>query len=194
VPRNQLICPCGERFTASRSDAIWCENCKRERQKARHKKWLLTHPQDLAAHRISSQKWKDKNRERVRAEGREYVRTRSQDPEWLRRQREVVQRYRLADPERASQIRRRSYNKHAEKRRAETRERYRVERHALYERDGGRCHICGRKVSRKAFHVDHLIPRSKGGPTVPANLAIAHPFCNQSRSAGRIPAQLRLVA
>jgi len=54
------------------------------------------------------------------------------------------------------------------------------------------CHICGKKVRRDRIQLDHLIPLSKGGPHTYENLAVSHPYCNQSRGDGRLPAQLRL--
>ena len=68
-----------------------------------------------------------------------------------------------------------------------------VDRLALYERDGGRCHLCDRKVPRHAFHLDHLIPLSKGGPHTAQNLRVAHPSCNVRRKDGKLPAQLLLI-
>src|SRR5207244_1924604 len=68
-----------------------------------------------------------------------------------------------------------------------------VNRQMIYERGGGRCHICGHKVSAAAFHLDHLVPLSDGGEHTARNLAVAHPFCNLSRGPGRLPAQLRLL-
>lgn len=67
----------------------------------------------------------------------------------------------------------------------------RIDRSAIYKRDSGRCHICGAKVSRKVWHLDHLIPVSLGGPHVASNVAVACPGCNQKRS-NTGPAQLRL--
>ncbi len=68
-----------------------------------------------------------------------------------------------------------------------------VDRLVVYERDGGRCHLCNKTVSRHNFHIDHLIPISKGGSHTYANVALAHPRCNMRRGNGRLPAQLRLV-
>jgi 5-methylcytosine-specific restriction endonuclease McrA len=62
----------------------------------------------------------------------------------------------------------------------------------IYERDGGKCHLCHRHVSRKAFTLDHIIPKSKGGPGSWENLALAHLRCNITRGVDRIPAQYRL--
>lgn len=62
----------------------------------------------------------------------------------------------------------------------------------LAERDVWRCHICTKRVTRKTWSADHLIPLSLGGPHTWANVALAHRRCNSSRGAGRLPAQLRL--
>lgn len=67
-------------------------------------------------------------------------------------------------------------------------------REDIFNRDGWRCHICSRHVARKDASIDHLIPISKGGSDAPANVRIAHLSCNISRGAGRLPAQLLLVA
>lgn len=70
----------------------------------------------------------------------------------------------------------------------------------LAERDGWRCHLCGKKVPDREYGarpldatIDHLIPLSAGGQHVPENVALAHFQCNWQRS-NTGPAQLRLVA
>jgi 5-methylcytosine-specific restriction endonuclease McrA len=45
---------------------------------------------------------------------------------------------------------------------------------------GWKCHWCG-KPTRQKYHVDHIIPLSKGGGNGPGNLAIACVGCNQSK-------------
>lgn len=67
-----------------------------------------------------------------------------------------------------------------------------IDRQAIYDRDGGICHLCKRSVSRKSFTLDHLIPIGPDGPHTAQNVAIAHARCNSSRGRGRRPAQLRL--
>lgn len=61
-------------------------------------------------------------------------------------------------------------------------------RSSIFERDGWRCHICRRKVSRMhavphpdAAVIDHLIPLVDGGPDAPHNVACAHFMCNSVR-------------
>ena len=128
--------------------------------------------------------------------------------------------YRLAwangNRERKRELDRLGDERHREKRRAKNREYSRTHRQArnatqtrrrarkaaavivpynradIYDRDGGRCHIC-RDLVGSDFHIDHLIPIAGGGADTPENVAIAHPLCNHQRGAGRLPAQLRLV-
>jgi len=66
-----------------------------------------------------------------------------------------------------------------------------VDRTLVFARDNGICHICKKKVNPKSWHLDHLIPLSKGGEHTYQNVAVAHPFCNLSRG-NRGAAQLRL--
>lgn len=62
----------------------------------------------------------------------------------------------------------------------------------VYARDAGRCHICGKKVDPKKWHMDHLIPLSRGGEHSYRNVAVAHPLCNNRRY-NNGPAQLLLI-
>jgi predicted nucleic acid-binding Zn ribbon protein len=63
----------------------------------------------------------------------------------------------------------------------------------LAERDGWRCHICKRQVTRDTWSLDHLVPVADGGAHVYANAALAHRACNAARG-HRGAAQLRLDA
>lgn len=56
-----------------------------------------------------------------------------------------------------------------------------IDRLALFERDGGRCYLCGELCSRDAFELDHVIPLSAGGPTIPSNLRVTHIRCNRRK-------------
>jgi 5-methylcytosine-specific restriction endonuclease McrA len=59
----------------------------------------------------------------------------------------------------------------------------------LGERDGWRCHLCGKKVPSVAgtakrsdgATVDHLVPIADGGAHTWGNVRLAHRFCNLSR-------------
>jgi 5-methylcytosine-specific restriction endonuclease McrA len=48
----------------------------------------------------------------------------------------------------------------------------------VYERDGHRCQHCG---TGKSLSLDHVIPRSKGGPTTLENLQTLCCPCNSSK-------------
>jgi hypothetical protein len=72
-------------------------------------------------------------------------------------------------------------------------------RAAVAERDGGRCCYCHlRQVGQAAvFHVDHVVPRSRGGPTEEDNLASQCPACSlrkASKTAAVDPASGEVVA
>ncbi|HET6248065.1 MAG TPA: HNH endonuclease [Tepidisphaeraceae bacterium] len=57
-------------------------------------------------------------------------------------------------------------------------------RSAVHARDGGRCCYChlGQTGQASAFHIDHIIPRSKGGRTAVENLALQCPNCSLHKS------------
>lgn len=51
-----------------------------------------------------------------------------------------------------------------------------------YAQKAPKCHYCGRPISRCQSTLDHLYPKSLGGPTIPDNLAICCPECNLYKS------------
>ncbi len=53
----------------------------------------------------------------------------------------------------------------------------------LYKRDKGICGICKRPVHVNQFHIDHVIPLSKGGEHSYRNTQITHPACNLKKRA-----------
>lgn len=67
-------------------------------------------------------------------------------------------------------------------------------RRNIYARDRNRCQYCGGKFSTSDLSLDHVIPRSQGGPTTWENLVCCCLTCNV-RKGGRTPAQahMRLV-
>lgn len=63
-----------------------------------------------------------------------------------------------------------------------------VQRLAIYSRDGWTCQICTELVDPTAptnstwdATLDHIVPRTKGGTDDPANLRLAHRWCNSVR-------------
>jgi len=54
----------------------------------------------------------------------------------------------------------------------------------IYHRDGGTCMKCGVKLSKKYFHVDHIVPLSRGGAEWDLdNLELSCPACNLTKGA-----------
>lgn len=56
-------------------------------------------------------------------------------------------------------------------------------RYDILKRDGFKCALCGRSADDGVkLHVDHIIPVSKGGKTVPENLRTLCDSCNLGKS------------
>lgn len=56
-----------------------------------------------------------------------------------------------------------------------------INRAAVWERDGGVCHICGQQCEPGNWHMDHIHPIARGGAHVMANVAVSHPRCNRRK-------------
>lgn len=65
-----------------------------------------------------------------------------------------------------------------------------VSRAVVFERDGGKCHICRKAVDPRDWHLDHLWPLSRGGSHTYSNVAVSHPTCNMRKYAKVQPTQL----
>ena len=56
-------------------------------------------------------------------------------------------------------------------------------RYSIMKRDGFRCVLCGRRASDDVtLHVDHILPVTKGGQTIPSNLRTLCSACNLGKS------------
>lgn len=55
-------------------------------------------------------------------------------------------------------------------------------RQGLHRRDGGRCQYCGASAAREALTIDHVVPRSRGGPTSWENCVLACRPCNGAKA------------
>ena len=67
--------------------------------------------------------------------------------------------------------------------------RRKITRRAVFARDGWACQYCG---SRSNLTVDHVIPRSKGGPSSWENIVASCAPCNR-RKGDLLPAQANMV-
>jgi 5-methylcytosine-specific restriction endonuclease McrA len=71
------------------------------------------------------------------------------------------------------------------------RRRNREERRRLWDRAGGKCYYCRKKVDFADAHFDHVVPISQGGSDDDGNLRLAHPHCNLHKGA-RTPQQAKM--
>ncbi len=92
---------------------------------------------------------------------------------------------------------------HKQRRRARKRNAYRsdVHRKKVFEADGYRCHLCGKKTDptkvpphHKAPTIDHVIPLAAGGTHEPINCRTAHFICNSRKGERGGGEQLLLIA
>lgn len=51
---------------------------------------------------------------------------------------------------------------------------------AQYDRQKGKCYYCHKKITK--YHIDHVVPLSRGGSNGPENLVIACPACNLKKN------------
>jgi 5-methylcytosine-specific restriction endonuclease McrA len=139
------------------------------------------------------------NREKVLATAKRRYQS---DPERYRR---IAREYREADPEKVREQRKRSFQKYPEKNCERVGRRRalelgapvveKIDRLYVIEREKSICHICGKKVAAgRDLTLDHLVPLSRGGNHTMDNLRVAHRSCNSAMHAGRMPAQLLLIA
>lgn len=145
--------------------------------RARHRQWYA----ENRAHCVEyATQWARDNPEKHKANERAYGRRHSA---------RIVQRvkaWQTANPDRMRDHRRRTKALRRGAGEART-----FDRNLIWERDGGRCHICGKRCAPDAWHLDHLIPLSRGGAHTPENVAVSHPTCNVRRH-NTGPAQLRM--
>lgn len=57
-------------------------------------------------------------------------------------------------------------------------------RREIFARDGGKCRYCDLQQFGQGavFHINHIVPRSKGGRTTAENLALQCPYCSLHKS------------
>ena len=64
----------------------------------------------------------------------------------------------------------------------------RLTRRNIFLRDGHTCQYCGRRSSTRDLNLDHVMPRSRGGPMTWENVVCSCRVCNL-RKGGRTPAE-----
>lgn len=199
---------CGEAVTRSSPKVVRCDPCRLERKRALNRESVrrchATHREQRAAYGAAWRKANpgyDAEWRRRRAEA---------DPTWAdrRRQREAEHRRRLLerDPDYFARWARQNPETGRRSRRARRARKLEAPSEAyslseIAERDGWRCQLCGRAVSktakwpdRRSASIDHIIPLSQGGSDLKANVQLAHFGCNSSKNNRHLESgeQLRL--
>lgn len=67
----------------------------------------------------------------------------------------------------------------------------RLNRRNLFARDGHCCQYCGQSLPPSQLSLDHVVPRSKGGPTTWENVVASCVKCN-TKKGGRTPQEARM--
>jgi len=158
----------------------WCKHCVSEAGK-------LSRSKHADKAKVRAKKYAVEHREQVNANAREYVkRNPEKRKETMRaysethreQEREKKRRWRANNPEkhRAEKERRRAWKLNAEG------EYTADDIKAQYSRQKGKCYWCNVKLNNK-YHVDHIVPLSRGGSNRPDNIVCACPHCNDSRGA-----------
>ncbi|MFG0252614.1 MAG: HNH endonuclease [Phycisphaerales bacterium JB038] len=71
------------------------------------------------------------------------------------------------------------------------RQQVKLNRRNIYARDRNRCQYCGKHFPSSELSIDHVVPRSQGGPHVWENVVCACTRCN-ARKGGRTPEQAHM--
>lgn len=165
----------------------------REKKIAQAKAWAAANPERRREINLKGQKiYYDKNADALRAKARvQSARWRSENPEAARAH---ARAYDLRHPEKVKERQQRyaaspggkcrKANRVAQRRARKIATQVEcVDRQVVWERDEGICGICHLPADRADFHVDHVIPLSKGGPHTYENVQVGHPHCNLLKGA-----------
>lgn len=168
---------------AARERAVKWYHDNPDRAKAARKAWYLRNKEKMRAYNLEYRKANheklaeyDKARNSTEERMAQHKKWRDGNPEVNR---ERVRKWAKDNPERAAVNLRHTQ----EKRRAGIRgvPYEKIIREEVYLKDGMICGICGNPLERSDFTVDHIIPISKGGGHVNANVHSAHRMCNIRR-------------
>lgn len=67
----------------------------------------------------------------------------------------------------------------------------RLARVKIFDREGGRCHLCGELIWGRPWQLDHRVPLWAGGEDTAENLFPAHVACHSVKSARDAPVKAK---
>jgi 5-methylcytosine-specific restriction endonuclease McrA len=161
--------------------ATECKIC----DKKRAKDWVA---KNRARQRKIANAWKNRNKDKISSSAkRRRAQRLAEDPKLREKQAAAARRNRAANPI--------AYRLHGHNASAKRREwksqsggtgftKTDVEKKLLYQKN--KCWWCSKRL--KKYHIDHLIPLSRGGPHDASNIVLTCPPCNLQKSA-RMPSE-----
>lgn len=161
-----------------------CEACKEAQTSYNRQRWA--EGKENAARKAETNRlWKQNNPERVKTQMTiDYQRAKERGFPNQKRFAERNRDYYRAYGKQYAKDYPENAVKHVQTRRARILNQFieDVDPQILYQMHGGMCGICKEFISDK-FHIDHIIPLSKGGMHGYVNAQPAHPKCNMSKGA-----------
>ena len=157
-----------DRSRGSQPPQVCGDECHKKRAVRKTVEWQKANPERLLElRRETNARYYAKNRQREIDRSVQFARD---NRDWKRAKDSAYRALRLGSP---------------------TAERFTLDE--IYERDGHRCHLCGKLVKRSDWTMDHIVPASLGGPHTRANVALAHRSCNASKGNRVAGEQLRII-
>lgn len=133
---------------------------------------LMRYRADPSKRKLAAQKWRDANRDSVRAKVRKWSHENEVHHEYLRRE------WRKRNPDASRTI---TQNRRAKLRNSSgTLSKGLAER--LFKLQQGKCPCCGEMLAND-YHLDHIIPVHLGGEHVDSNIQLLKSGCNLSKGA-----------
>ena len=198
---NPVCTVCGESYKGqNRSGTQFCPTCREDANRERVKKWTADHSDELRAYKAKhyrensdlykarSAKWKRDNPERAAENYRSWVHQNrdkmvAYNVKWARKNAEAIRKRSREQytanptPAREQVRRRRAKRKNNPMYTVTPRDLDRLLRRHDY-----KCAYCKNDLNG-TYHIDHVVPLSRGGSSGIGNYLPACPFCNTSKGA-----------
>lgn len=192
----KICSECQSGFNPTNNRQLACSSCKVSREIRIKRERRRSNPEVQKRHREAVARYKTRNHDKVlqgyktyyhknidtkRQYGRDYQMSRRQDAEYRRTMITYLREYRLLFGDDLNRKQRTKYAIDAVYRqkiinKVLSRKLDNIDRESILERDKYTCTYCGDQ--RGPFHIDHMIPLSRGGPNTSDNLTTSCKTCN----------------